>query len=371
MKAHFSIIQKFAIFFVVLFLGLNYSTQAQNNKKATLSVLNVDTQGFNFSPQQMGNLVRIEMQKLNLYEVIDRYDVAYLIKKHNLIIDNCYGKICLVETGKIINSDKMFSGSVEKYGKTIIITFRLVDVKSATIERTHVREFLDLPGEIQEMIRITIQEMYDMPVEQEIITQLTEKYNYENAVNNPNKMRLSLGGPRMGVTGFTGETASYIKMSEEDGGYDALPLMFLFGYQFELQYLTHGDFQALFEIIPNVTGLDQGLFLPSLSLMQGLRHKSGFEFAFGPILSFSKKATGYYDNNNQWHLPNKYDSIAYPQISRFDSRGELEFNPGFIFGIGKTFKSGNLNIPVNLFVVPRKKGLQVGLSFGYNTKKNE
>ena len=47
----------------------------------------------------MGNLVRMELDKLQKYEVVDRYDVAYLIEKNDLKIDNCFGKICLLEIG--------------------------------------------------------------------------------------------------------------------------------------------------------------------------------------------------------------------------------------------------------------------------------
>ena len=65
-----------------------------------------------------------------------------MIEKHNLNIENCYGKICLVETGKIIGADKMLSGSVERYGETIIVNLRLVDVATETTEISQVKEFL-------------------------------------------------------------------------------------------------------------------------------------------------------------------------------------------------------------------------------------
>jgi hypothetical protein len=53
--------------------------------------------------------------------------------------------------------------------------------------------------------------------------------------------------------------------------------MFMFGYQFEKQYLNEGNLQALFEFIPSVTGVDQGLFLPNILFLHGLRHnRSGW-----------------------------------------------------------------------------------------------
>ena len=361
------------VFLIILFVTNFVNEGFAQSKKTSLAVLNIDSQGFDLTPKQMGNLVRIEIEKLDTFEVIDRYDVAYLIQKHDLMIDNCFGKICLVESGKIIKAEKMLSGSVEMYGQTTIITLRLIDVETATIEKTKVKEFLDLPNELQQMIRITMREMFDLPINKEMEVRLTKKYNYENATNNPNKVRLNLAGPRMGVTLFTGTTAKYLALKKIEGGYEAYPIMFQFGYQIELQYLTHGNFQALFEFLPTITGLGQGLFFPSLTFMQGLRHtKYGIEVAFGPTLGIAKIAKGFYIGEN-WYLrdewvadyPNPYDIEK-----RMDSRGYYTGSAGFILGIGKTFKSGNLNIPINAYAVWRNNNLQFGLSFGFNVKKN-
>ena len=40
-----------------------------------------------------------------------------------------------------------------------------------------------------------------------------------------------------------------------------------------------------------------------------------------------------------------------------------------IVAIGKTFKSGYLNIPVNLYYSPKKGGSIIGLTFGFNIAK--
>jgi hypothetical protein len=363
------------LFILIALLVINSLTvSAQSIKKDRLAVLNVDAQGFNLTPKEMGNLVRIQMEKLDSFEVIDRYDVAYLIDKNDLMIDNCYGKICLVETGEIIEADKMFSGSVELYGQMIIISFRLVDVKTGTIEKTHIREFLDLQNELQSMITITINEMFGLDVDEFLLEKLTVKDSYESAINNPKKDKLNLSGPRMGCTVFTGKIAKYLSEPESKGGYDIkTPVMFQYGYQFEVQYLNEANIQALFEIIPNITGLGQGLIIPSVTFMQGIRHNvRGWEIAFGPTFSASKVAKGYYVDD-VWYLRNEWTSETpnpYNIISRFDSRGDIKLNSGFLFGIGKSFKSGKLNIPVNLYVIPNSKnGIRFGFSVGFNAKK--
>ncbi len=174
---------------------------------------------------------------------------------------------------------------------------------------------------------------------------------------------------------FTGTTAKILQSPTTQGGYGAVPVMFQFGYQFEKQYLNSADIQALFEFIPMITGLDQGLFIPSFTFMHGLRsNKSGWEFAFGPSFSFTKKAKGYYDSNSDWHLESDWalDNPNNPNIpefkTRLDSRGRTYLNSSFVLAAGKSFKSGKLNIPVNIYVVPGKDGIRFGTSFGFNGK---
>lgn len=44
---------------------------------------------------------------------------------------------------------------------------------------------------------------------------------------------------------------------------------------------------------------------------------------------------------------------------------------GFVFAAGKSFKSGRMNYPVNVFVIPSKSGMRLGLTFGFNAKNKQ
>ncbi|MCU0437158.1 MAG: hypothetical protein MUC49_04540 [Raineya sp.] len=345
-------------------------------KAQTLTVLHIDTQGLGYEPAQMGDLVRLELDKIQKYQVTDRYDVAHLITQKGLNVANCYGKICLTEIGKSIGSDKMLGGSVEKLGKKIIVSFRLIDVKSESIEKSYVKEFLDLTPEIQTIVAISLREMFGLDNDQEIVKKLTEPESYESVLNNPYSERLKLNGPRMGATVFTGSLAQRLSEPKAQGGFNAMPLMFQFGYQFETQYLNEGNFQGLFEFIPTITGFDQGLLIPSFTILNGLRNnKTGWEFAFGPTFSMVQMGEGYYDANGQWTLlPADQDrsQIPFPIEKRLDSRGgRYEIRPGFLIAAGKSFRSGKLNIPVNFYCIPSRDGMRFGASFGFNGKNKK
>jgi hypothetical protein len=54
-----------------------------------------------------------------------------------------------------------------------------------------------------------------------------------------------------------------------------------------------------------------------------------------------------------------------------DSRGSTQVSTGFLFALGKTFRSGKLNLPVNLFFIPSTTGLRYGISVGWNGKARE
>jgi hypothetical protein len=177
-----------------------------------------------------------------------------------------------------------------------------------------------------------------------------------------------------------------MKLSESEGGFESAPIFFNFGYQFESQYLNQGRVQGLFEFIPSVTGLEQGLTIPSLTILHGIRdNHTGFEFAFGPTFGFAPYASGYYDDNNKWNLEHEWEEQQYNPndtnqqilpnpyqiVKRLDSRGEYELTTGFLIGLGFSIKSGTINIPVNFYTVLQQKSMRAGISLGINARKNK
>lgn len=358
-----------------LLVLLTFQRTAFSQSKPRVAVADIDLNevlpnGYNYS---LPDLVMMEMAKFQQYELLDRYDMNYLAKKEKIEIAGCYSRICLVDIGKALQVQKILSGSILTVGDNIVVTFRLLDVATASVEKSHSIEFLKLPTEMKSMIRVTLTEMFGQPADEDLKKKLTLRNDYDGATNNPYKLRLRSDGPRMGFTYFGGEIASRLAESRSVGGYEAQPLMFQFGYQFEKQYLNEGNFQALFEFIPMMTGLDQGLFIPSFTIMNGFRNnKNGWEFAFGPTFSIVKHAEGFYaPGSERWTLKTQVDSLPddVELISRLDSRGDPHIQTGFVFAAGKTFKSGKLNIPLNVYVIPNNKGLRFGVSLGFNARE--
>ncbi|MEO6304153.1 MAG: hypothetical protein ABIP51_13385, partial [Bacteroidia bacterium] len=381
---------------LVALLALSINSFSQTKaKKQSLTILNIDVHGLDYYSTVMGSLVRTEVEKLDSFSVTDKYDINYILEKNRFasvayedtskiknrykivrisgnknalftqkdtieiidkyngafvaernkeFVNNCFGKLCLVEIGETIHSDKMLSGSVERFGKTIVVTLRLIDVNSKSIEKTYVKEFLNLPEEMQGIIHIAVRDMFGQSNDKNLVAKLTERFEFDNAINNPHQERLRLDGPRLGCVFYTGETQARLMEGKESGGFDAVPVMFQFGYQFEKQYLNEGKLQALFEFIPTITGIDQGYFIPSLTILNGLRSNvNGWEFALGPTMNLITTSNGYYDQDNKWQLESnwkkdpKHENVANPfEIKqRIDSRGDYMLNTGFVLAVGR------------------------------------
>lgn len=358
-------------FFVAAICCLSFQRSQAQVELPSVGVLNIDTKGLNFDSTQMGSLVRLELSKLGKFHVVNRYDLEYLLVNDSFKIQNCYSAACLLNAGKVLGVDKMLGGSVEVLGELISIQFRLLDIKSGKTERSITREYLKLRPEIKEMVTLTLQELFELPYSEELKTTLSKPFNFDKVQNNPYKNVIHAGGPRMGMTFFTGTTAARLQEPKNLGGYDVMPFMSQFGYQFEKIYLNEGRLQALFEFLPMVTGIDQQLFIPSITIMNGFRdNQKGWEIAFGPTVSWSAQREWFQTEDGILH-PNqdKIEGQNFTSVYRLDIRGEATLSSSFIIAAGKTFKSGHLNIPVNIYMVPGKEGFRYGFSFGFNAKK--
>lgn len=353
-----------AILFTFTFAN---TLSAQSNP--SIGILDLSVSGLNYDATLAANIARAELVRIDKFSVLNREDIRYELQRQNIQVGDCYAKSCLVDVGKAIKAAKMFSGSVEAYDGYIMLNLRVIDVASGAEETSHVQQYLNLPDQLPLMIQTSIRMMFGRQPDDLVFKRLTQKNEFESAVSVPEKTRLNLNGPRMGVAYFAGQNGRILS-STAPGGFNAAQVMFQFGYQFEVTYLNEGNFQALFECVPLITGLDQGKFFPSLSFLNGMRDsKRGWEVAFGPVINLVRMGKGYLDDNGKFILQSEGVPGGVELVKRIDSRGDLNFRSGFILAVGRSFRSGKLNLPVNAFFIPGKEGShRFGISVGYNTR---
>lgn len=359
-----------------------------NSAKAqTIAVADFSTSGVHATPKIVAKLTRLELVKINKYVVMDESDMDELLTPE--MYENCYGKNCLTEMGEQLGVPLIMAGTVDGLGNKIVITIKLVDVKSKTIQASKSMEFDNQEIELQRMLGIVIQEMHDITPDPETKKRLA--FNNEVIISN-NVGKMNNSGPRMGVA-FLHESDMYdfYRRSETQGGLGIFPAMTNLGYQFEGQYIGTENFSALAEFIVNVGGMEQGQFIPSFTLLNGFRFgKQGWEFAFGPSFGFRRTSLGFFaeaDKNlfgreigRYWSQSDFYregyddyvlTNNGYEFSKNLDKRGNLEINTNWLMAFGRTFKAGALNIPVNVYYSYNKYGGVVGTSVGFNVTKTK
>jgi len=139
---------------------------------------------------------------------------------------------------------------------------------------------------------------------------------------------VNLSGPRFGLTALSTGVVDELHKRSIDVGSNISQ----FGWQFERQFYSRGSgVAAVNEWVVLLGGLDQGVALPSLSWMVGLRTRDGAEFGIGPNITPAGVALA-------------------------------------VAG-GVTFRAGTLNVPMNVAVVPSKVGTRISVLTGFNMRR--
>jgi hypothetical protein len=140
---------------------------------------------------------------------------------------------------------------------------------------------------------------------------------------------VDMTGPRFGLTVLTQQTVDRL-LSEQD--ITVRPMISQFGWQFERRLYTNGDgVTMLTEWVPLISGLDQGVALPSLNWLVGLRTASGTEFGLGPNIT--------------------------------------PVGVGLVLAAGVTMKTGALHVPFNFAVATSKYGPRISIMTGFNVRR--
>jgi hypothetical protein len=152
-------------------------------------------------------------------------------------------------------------------------------------------------------------------------------YAQSGAQAPPPVEELSLDGPRVGLTLLS----PGVHRTLEEMGIDINPVISQFGWQYERQFYSSGSgLTALNEWVLLLGGLEQGIAIPSLSWIVGLRTAEGREFGIGPNVTPAGVALA-------------------------------------ISG-GMTFRTGALNVPVNLAIVPTRVGTRISVLSGFTMR---
>jgi hypothetical protein len=139
---------------------------------------------------------------------------------------------------------------------------------------------------------------------------------------------VDLSGPRFGVTSLSEGVVAKL----QERSIAVRPMIAQFGWQFEKQFYSKDSGVAFVnEWIGLVGGLDQGVVLPSGSWLVGLRTREGTEFGIGPNVTPA--------------------------------------GVGLVLAAGVTLRTGIMNVPMNIAVVPSQAGTRVTFLTGFSMRR--
>ena len=378
---------------IILLFVLSFGAFAQGN--SSIAVANPNVEGLYATPEMCAKMIRLELAKLNKYSVYDKFDMQEAYDSNEAYKTSCLSKTCLVELGQKLGVNYMITGSFDLLGNKIVITLKMIDVANNSVYKSGLKEFTNQEKELQRMIEVLLTEMLDIPVNKE----LNDRLKFDNdIITKASVGKVSNSGPRVGVGVLTGSLYEYATRDGESG-LDIFPAVSMIGYQLEAQYVGTDNFSALAEFILNVNGLEQGKFLPTLSILNGFRFgNAGWEFAFGPGFTLTKTSNGFFDSGGHYGDEDKYysrsdfneyvndynadnpanmignddyENKGYSLTETLDDRADVKGAFMFVMAFGRTFRAGALNIPVNIFYSSRGKGGIAGLNVGFNVTKKK
>jgi hypothetical protein len=140
---------------------------------------------------------------------------------------------------------------------------------------------------------------------------------------------VSLAGPRFGFTSLPPGAIDKLKERHIDL---TNPFISQFGWQVEKQFYSRGGGATVVsEWVGLLGGLDQGVALPSLSWLVGIRTPEGAEFGIGPNVT--------------------------------------PVGIGLVITGGITLRTGFFNVPMNVAIVPSKVGTRVTVLTGFSMRR--
>ena len=123
----------------------------QQNEKLRIAILDFTNTG-GLSKQEtvtLGNRLRSMLVKTNAFIVLERGQMDDILDEQGFQQTGCTTTECAVEMGRLLNVQKMISGTIGKLGKTYTIDLSLIDVETAEIEKSFFRDF---KGEIDGLL---------------------------------------------------------------------------------------------------------------------------------------------------------------------------------------------------------------------------
>jgi TolB-like protein len=152
-----------SLWFVVFCLCFSY-IMAVGQTKITVAVLDFEAKNIaQETADAVADILSTELFNTNRFNVVERTAIAKILEEQKLQMTGITDMSKAAEIGKVLNVEKIMTGSVSKLGNTIIINTRLVDVETGALELAQNTKSLrgedGLPAAIAELVKQIAQQV--------------------------------------------------------------------------------------------------------------------------------------------------------------------------------------------------------------------
>ncbi|MFH0795706.1 MAG: SUMF1/EgtB/PvdO family nonheme iron enzyme [Candidatus Omnitrophota bacterium] len=119
-----------------------YSYSQEKQEKPTAAVIDLSAeQGVTASVSRiLSDSLRASLYKIGTYRLLSRENMEDILKEQKTMLSGCTSQECVVEVGKLLSVQKMFSGTIGKVGATYVVTLKLFSVETGEIEKIEEEE---------------------------------------------------------------------------------------------------------------------------------------------------------------------------------------------------------------------------------------
>ena len=153
------LIIKAVLFYVTTLLYISGLQGIQENQ-ITIAVLTFEAKSgvSKGEASTLSDRLRSMLVGRNIFIVLERGKMNEILEEQGFQQTGCTSTECVVEAGKLLNVQKMVSGSIGKLGKTYTIDLALINVETAQIEKSFFRNYKgEIDGLLEVMESITSQ----------------------------------------------------------------------------------------------------------------------------------------------------------------------------------------------------------------------
>lgn len=192
------------VFFISVIL-LSQLLFAQNNRNAIrIAVLDFGTSGglSDMEAVTLTNRLRSMLVKTNAFVVLERGKMDEILTEQGFQQTGCTTTECAIEVGKMLNVQKMVSGTIGKLGRTWTMDISLIDIETSQIEKSFFQDYKgEIDGLLTEMESVAV-EIADITGKKDEVQSLKNKTFNLSILSKPSEANIYINGKFAGKTPF-------------------------------------------------------------------------------------------------------------------------------------------------------------------------